>query len=69
MSYIERVEFSSVSPEGFSGNWNYKEKVTFIVSSKNDMDEALERAKTNFALKYGVDRQLVKVYRDTSECF
>jgi hypothetical protein len=69
MSYIERVEFSSVSPEGFSGNWSYKEKVTFTVSSKDDMDEALERAKTNFALKYGVDRQLVKVYRDTSECF
>ncbi len=67
--YIEMVELYSVSPEGFSGDWEYRDRLIFTLPTEFDMDEALERAKTKFALKYGVDRRLVQVYRDTSECF
>lgn len=67
MAYIEMIELYSVSPEGFSGNWEYRDKVILTVSKKEEIEDVIEKAKTNFALKYGVDYRLINVFRDTGE--
>lgn len=62
--YTEMIEFSALSPEGLGGKLKYRENIVFKVKDVSEMDEAIERAKTDFALKYRVDRRLVQIYRD-----
>lgn len=67
MAYIEMMELYCVSPEGFSGNWEYRDKIIVTVNDKSELDATLERKKTEFALKYGVDYRLINIFRDTGE--
>lgn len=62
--YVEMVELYAPTAEGFGGREEYRDKVIISVDDENGFEDALERAKVDFCLKYGVDFRLVGVFRD-----
>lgn len=60
MDFVRMVELYSISPEGFGGATEYRDKILVKVANENEYDERIEREKTKFALKYKVDRRLVQ---------